>query len=682
MPHLFLMGYYFMNKNILLNSNLAAFDVDFSVLTPKMFSTAYESLIKEADEEFKSTLKIKKPTYKDLFHQEKYEKLMELHHLLGSLNTLNENEELRDIEEKYTAILSLKISEWSLNSRMYNKTVKFTKSKEFKNLSEIRQKMIQKILKDLKESGIDLPQKEKKKLAKLNQKLAILGQKFQNNITDAQENLSFIVNQKELNGLSERAINNAKEIAKKMELPEGKFYIDEPSGLIDDVMSNSHNQSIRKKIYMKRRELCTKGKYNNTILIDKIYKLKQEIAEMLGYKDYAHMTLEESMAKTPTAALEFLDKLGNIALPYARKEYEVVKEEGQKLLKRKMEWWDSEYVANHMLKTQFKLDSEIIRLYFPVDKVVLGLFDICQTMFGVTFVENKNKNVWHEDVKFYDVFENGVHIGGIFMDLYKRNGKTPGAWLDPLCSYEKNDLKQTKPIAMLVCNAPKDEGQASTFELEEVVTLFHEMGHGLHHLLSKVEEEFYSGFNNVEHDAIEIPSQLMENLVYEYDVLKKISAHVKTGEKIPDEMIQKIINGKKFLGAHMVINMVRYSEMDMRLYMQKERHPYDLELEAMNRWKISEDFDPLRRRMPIFSHIFGGGYAAGYYAYQWAEVYAADGFAYLNSSIQEEKEERIKKYKEEVLYGGGEKSMSENYARFKPTQVDLKHLLNNYIDMN
>jgi oligopeptidase A len=667
-------------ENILLTSNLEAFDVDFSKLTTDAFNEAYEVLLNQAQEEFDVALKLKNPTYQDLFKNGASEKLMALHHLLGSMNSLVENEEFRKIEEKYSGILTFKFTEWSLNSKMFKKVENFTKTKEYASLSELRQKMIQKTLKDLKSSGVNLPAKEKKHLAKLNQKIAKLAQKFQNNITDAQDQLSFVVGSKELKGLSDRSLNNANEIAKSMELKDGKYFVDQPSGLIDDIMAHSENEAIRKKIYLKRRTLASKGKYDNSNLIDQIYKLKQEVASLLGYKDYAHMALEEQMAKTPDAALQFLEKLGNIALPYAKKEAEFVSQFGQKLLNRKIEWWDHEYVANTIMKTSFQIDPESVRLYFPVDKVVNGLFELCKSMFDVDFVEVKDKKTWHSDVRYFDVYEAGNHIGGIFMDIYKRPGKTPGAWLDPLCTYENNDLEKVKPVALLVCNAPKDSGQASTFELEEVVTLFHEMGHGLHHLLSKVEEEFYSGFNNVEQDAVEIPSQLMENFVYEKDVLKKLTSHIKTGESIPDELIEKIIKSKKFMGASMIVNMVRFSEMDMRLYMQKEKHPFDVELEAMLKWKISENLDKDRRRMAVFSHIFGGGYAAGYYSYQWAEVYAADGYKYMTSGTEAQRKERIKKYKEEILYTGGKQSMKDNYALFKPSEVDLKHLINNYID--
>lgn len=669
-----------MEQNILLNSNLHAFDVDYSQLTLNSFNEAYEVLLQKAQEEFDAVLKKKNVTYKDLFSDGAAEDLMALHHLLGSLNTLIENEEYRELEEKYSGILAFKFTEWSLNSKMFKKIEGFSKTPEYTGLSDLRKKMIQKTLKDLKSSGVNLPPKEKKNLAKINQKLAKLGQKFQNNITDAQDQLSFVIGKKELKGLSERAINNVKELSKKMEMKEGRYFIDESSGLTDDIMAFGENEALRKKIYLKRRGLATNGKYNNTKLIDQIYKLKQEVAALLGYKDYAHMALEENMAKTPDEALEFLNKLGTTALPYAKKEAEFVREYGQKLLNKKIDWWDHEYVSNNIRKNSFQLDPEELRQYFPVDKVMAGLFDICKSMFDVEFIQSKGKKTWHEDVMYFDVFESGQLIGGIFMDIYKRPGKTPGAWLDPLCTYENNDLSKTKPIALLVCNAPKDEGQVSTFELDEVVTLFHEMGHGLHHLLSKVEEEFYSGFNNVEHDAVEIPSQLMEGFVYEKDVLKKITSHVKTNEIIPDDLIEKIIKSKKFLGASMIVNMVRFSEMDMRLYMQNTKHPYELENEAMMKWKISDNFDKDRRRMAVFSHIFGGGYAAGYYAYQWAEVYAADGFNYLTSGTEEEKKERLRKYKEEILYTGGRQSMKDNYALFKPTEVDLKHLINNYID--
>lgn len=673
-----------MSQNALLTANLSSFDVDFKQLTEEAFVESYDFFLKKSQEEFDAVIKKKSPTYKDFFEDGFSQKLMDLHHLLGSLNTLVENEAFRKIEEKYSSILTLKFTQWSLNSTIYKKMQAFTKTPEYESLSDLRKKMIQKTLKELKTSGVDLDANKKKQLAKINQKLAKLSQKFQNNITDSQDQLSFLIGEKELKGLSERSINNAKEIskeiAKNMDFKEGRYYIDQSSGLINDVMSNSENEAIRKRIYIKRRGLATKGKYDNTFLIEKIYKLKQEVSALLGYKDYAHMTLEDQMAKTPKSALDFLEKLGNIAIPYAKQEAQLIREFGKNLLGRNVEWWDHEYVANKVIKNNFQIDPENIRQYFPVNKVIGGLLDLCKSLFDVEFVENKSKNTWHEDVRYFDVYESKKHIGGMFMDIYKRPGKTPGAWLDPLCTYEHNDLAQTKPVALLVCNAPKDSCQESTFELDEVVTLFHEMGHGLHHLLSKVEEEFYSGFNNVEQDAVEIPSQLMENFVYEKEVLKNITSHIKTKEPIPDELIEKIIKSKKFMGATVIVNMVRFSEMDMTLYMQNTKHPYDVEVEAMQKWKITENIDKDRRRMAMFSHIFSGGYAAGYYSYQWAEVYAADGYNYIKSGTEEERKERLRKYKEEILYTGGKQSMKDNYALFKPSEVDLKHLINNYIE--
>lgn len=626
-----------MAENILLTSDVATFDIDFSKLTPQMFIEAFDILLSEADKEFSAKVKAKKLTYKELSEDVARERLMAVTHVLGNLNALIDNEEYRDIEEKYTGIISVKMTEWALSSKMYKKIQLFSMTKEYQGLSDLRKKMIQKILKDLRTGGVDLPSKDKKVLAKINRKTSQLVQKFQNNITDAQDSIAFIVKEKDLKGLPERSLNNAKEIAKQKNLPEGKFYIDEPSGLVDDAFTYSKSEALRKKIYLKRRELCTTGKFNNTKLIDKIYKLKNEVAHMLGYQDFAHMMLEDNMAKTPSTTLDFINKLGNIALPHAKKETELIREEAKKILGREMNWWDGGFVVDKITKEKFDIDPEEVRLYFPVDKVMNGLFELCKSLFDVSFVENKNKHTWHPDAKYYDVFEGDNHIGGLFMDIYKRAGKTPGAWLDPVCAYENNDIRSRKPVAVLVCNAPQDAGQTSTFEMYEVVTLFHEMGHALHHLLCKVEEEFFSGLHQVEHDAVEIPSQLMENFVYEREVLKKLTSHVKTGEQLPDELIEKIIKNRKFLGASEILNMVRYSEMDMRLYMQNEAHPYEIEAKILKKWKVNDNYDKKRGRMAVFSHIFGGGYSAGYYAYQWAEVYAADGYKYLASGSEEDR---------------------------------------------
>lgn len=666
-------------NNPLLSSDIASFHVDFKKLVPSMFSQAYDYLLEKAQAEIDTTLHISDPSFKELFYHPNYERLTDLHHLLCSLNALIENEEMRKIEEKYSPILSEKITLWSLDKHMFDKIVDFTKTNHFANLSLSRKKMIEKIIKDLKNSGIDLPIKQKRQLAKLNQKLSILTQKFQNNITDAQEQLSFIVKPSELKGLSERAMRNAVNLSKEEDIEDGKLLITESSGLISNVMENCTSFRLKKKIYNHKKRLCTKGKFNNTKLIDKIYRLEQEIATLLGYETYAHMAVEDNMAKTPKIVLEFLDKLGNTAFPYAQKEVEEVNNFGQRILSREPQWWDHDYILDQMKKQNLNIDSEKIRKYFPVEHVLQGLFNFCKEKFDVSFIQNKSRPVWHEDVIFFDVYEGTTLIGGIFIDLYKRPGKTPGAWLDPLANYENNDIAQVKPVALLVCNAPKDIGQKSTFEIDEIVTLFHEMGHALHHLLSKVDEEFFSGFNNVEHDAVELPSQLLENFVYQKDILKKISCHIESNLPISDEMILQIQKSKKFLGATVIISMVRYAEMDMNLYLQKTKHPYELEEESMKKWQISKKVDFQRKRMPVFSHIFGGGYAAGYYAYQWAEVLAADGLDYLTSVQGVEQQDRFDKYKNEILYTGGARSMQDNYIAFTGKPANPEYLIKSYI---
>lgn len=669
------------SNNQFLSKKIKSYDIDFTSFSYEDINEAYEILISKSQDEFNQKLNSELTEFSHFFGESSSDLLLSLHGFVSSMNSLMEDNKLRAIEEHYSPVISQKFTEWSLSENIYNKLLRFSTSDNFNNLPTIRKKMVNKILKDLSDSGVNLPKDKKDELATLKSKLVSEVIKFQNNITDAQSELNLTFNINDLGGLSERSLNLIHELSKEKNLPVGTVFLDEPSGTLGDAIKNCDNENVRKTIYMLKRNICHGGKYDNSKIIDSIYKTKQDIANILGYKNHAEMTLVDNMAKTPDNALRFITEIGNLCLPYAKNESSDLRKFCFEKFGKKMQWWDQEFISKKYLSENYNLDSEAIRKYFPTNAVMCGLFKTIEGFFDVRFVENKNKSTWHKDVVYYDVYESDNHIGGLFVDLFKRSGKSPGAWLNPICSYEDNDLSVSKPYALLVCNVNKDVSGNSTLEIDDIITLFHEMGHALHHLLSKVPEEYYSGFNNVEHDAVEIPSQLFENFVYLPSILKELSTHIETSERIPEFMIDSIIRSKKFLGASSIIGMVRFSQMDLKLYNQIGEHPYFFESEATEQWKIIEDYDKDRKRMPLFSHIFGGGYSAGYYSYQWAEVYAADGYNYLieHQFGTQEFQNRINKYKEHILYTGGLDSMIINYQKFKGSEPDKSHYLNLYI---
>lgn len=668
-----------MNKeNQILNNDVESFDVDFSKLNAKDFEEALAVSLDGASEEFEQVRKMKNHTFEELFGLPKVNQLLSVYGLLRNLVNLIENKEYREIYEKYGEILTGKFIEWNFDKKSFKNLEAYSRSSDYAKQPLIRQNIVQKNILDLKKSGIDLSNAEQKKFRKVSQRLSVLTNKFANNVTDAQKNLNFIVSKNSLRGLSDRAWANVEALRVQKGLPEEKCYIDEVSGLLTEVMSDVRNQSIRKKIYQARKKTCLSGKFNNTKLADTIYKLKQEKASILGYPSLAHQVLEDNMASTPENVLKFINELGNEALPHARAQFKEMTEFGEKLLKRPVEPWDIQYVTKKMKSKQLSLDANVVREYFPVEHVIKSLFDFCEEKFGVSFVQT-TKSTWHEDVKVLNVVENGEVIGNLYMDLYKRDGKRPGAWLSPICTARDNTISKKKAVALLVCNAPKDVGE-STFSIDEVVTLFHEMGHALHHLLSKVKEEFYSGFNHVQHDAIEFPSQLLDMFVFNEDVLKRISKNVRTGAPLSKSLITKIQKSKKFLGALQIMRTLQYSDMDMTLYLQHDKTPFEVENEIKEKWLVNPNYDKNLFLMKNFLHIFGGGYSAGYYGYQWAEVLSADAYRYLTEKVsKKENQARFDSYKRHVLYTGGEQTMSNNYYDFTKSEPNVKSLIEQYI---
>ena len=621
------------------------------------------------------------PTYFNLF--EKYTQSHKLSYsfdLLRALTSLDGKDEYRYIEEKYSGPIIDLLTTNSLDEKQFNKLVELSNSEEFKSLTPIKQKTVTEVIKDLKKSGVNLPKEQKEKLSQISQEIATLRQQFEKNIVDYNATLGFVINENEIDGLTPRIIASAKSLAKEKQIDE--LWIDYNSGLYDDVINSSKHEHIRKRIY---EEITLSGlhpEFNNKELIQQIHNKIQEKAHILGYKNHSDFVLEESMAKNAQNVSNFLTKLGEAALPKAQEEQQELKKYGTARLTKIPEFWDRSYIVNQFEKELYDIDKEEIRKYFPVEYVVKKTFEFLGDTFDIQFKET-NKKSWHKDVKNFEILDHkGNLLGSFYLDLYMRDGKMSGAWLHPILSRQKNNNGEIiKPVSFLVCNAPQDPSGKSTFSLDDTVTFFHEIGHLLHHTLTQVNSEFFSGINKVQHDAVEFPSQLLENFVYNPNVLKTITQHTQTGEPINDELIERILNHKQFLGASTVVRFVQYSDMDLTLYSQKEKHPLTIEAEMKEKWKYQDEYDNNLFRMPHFQHIFGGGYEAGYYAYQWAEVMSLDCLNLFMNSFdnKEEFKEVAQRYKTYVLETGGINDMNENYKNLTGrAEPDIQHLLNHY----
>lgn len=656
--------------NQLLDKSLLNHELNFQTLEPKHFIVAFEKLIPQVKKEFEQELLLDL-NYENLF--EKGFKNKQLSKVLSYLNHLNgvvQNEELREIFGKYVPQISAMYQEMSLDKRSYDRIIAYKSTEEYQSLSDIRKKMIADIILNFELGGINLSDKKKERLQEISFRLTEITDKFENNLMDVQKTFEKEVDLEQLKGLPERSLNNIE----KQE--NGKYLITESSGVYSDILTYCEIEDTRKFIYEDQLQLGIKEGFDNRPLLEEILKLRKEEATILGYENYASYSLTREMLKKPEEVLSFIEDLALKALPQAIEESMQINQFGEKLLGRKVAFHDRGFVIQKMKEQLYAVNSEDIRKYFPVSKVLTGLFEIVENLYSISFVENREKSKWHEDVIVYNVFnDKKENIGLLYLDLYKRKNKESGAWMLSKESNVDTEYEQKKPITYLVLNIPKNQKEESTIEFDEIVTLFHEMGHGLHNMLSEVKEEYFSGLSNVEHDAIELPSQFMENFAWDYEVLKKLSSHVITKEVLPEELFKKMQNAKFFLAANQMVRQAIFSYLDMYIH-TKDNDPMDFEKEIFNRWKTRE-IDTRSEFLPTFSHIFSGGYAAGYYSYKWSEVLSADAFHALkeSGSTYLEQKEMANKFRKTILSRGGTKDMLDNFIEFRGRKPEVKYLL-------
>jgi oligopeptidase A len=448
------------------------------------------------------------------------------------------------------------------------------------------------------------------------------------------------------------------------------------------VLQYADDRSLRETMYREsvtRASEFGKPEWDNAPLIARIVELRREVAQLLGYKTYAEVSLVPKMAESPEQVLSFLEDLAQRARPFAEKDVAELKAFAAKELRlHRLEAWDVAYASEKLRVQRYDFSEQEVKQYFPEDVAVQGLFRVAETLYGIRIAPSSAK-AWHEDVHFYEVRDmSNQLVGQFYMDLYARDTKRGGAWMDEaIARRRKNDGLQV-PVTYLTCNFSRPVGgKPATFTHDEVLTLFHEFGHGLHHLLSRVDELGVSGLNGVEWDAVELPSQFMENFCWEWDVLRHMTRHVDTGAPLPKELFEKMLAAKNFQSGLFTLRQIEFAVFDMRLH-SEWTGPAQALLEEV-REKVAVLRPPAYNRFPqSFSHIFSGGYAAGYYSYKWAEVLSADAYSAFEetSGSNGVLDPRTgARFRDEILAVGGSRPAAESFRAFRGREPKVDALL-------
>jgi oligopeptidase A len=620
--------------------------------------------------------------------------------VISHLNSVADTPELRAAYGQMMPKVTAFFASLGQNLALYQRFKELSQSNGFAKLSGSQKKVVENSLRDFRLGGAELEDSQKPRFAEIQDQQALLGKAFSDHVLDATDSFIHLIKDKaELAGLPEDAIAAAADLAQQKQLEGWAFSLHFPSYY--PVMQYSENRSLRRLMYeayvTRASELApqySKGKLdwdNTQIMLDQL-KLRDEEASMLGFKNFAALSLAPKMASNVEEVDTFLTTFAQKAKPFAVKDWQELSEFAKSELSiiDGLEPWDIAYASERLKQERYAFSENELKQYFPLPQVLEGLFGVIQTLFGVK-IEKTNLPSWHTDVQSFEVKNvTGNTVAYFYLDPYARPGKRGGAWMDDARGRRELPNGEIQiPVAYLVCNfaAPvKVNGvlRQPTITHDDVITLFHESGHGLHHLLTQVSALGVSGINGVEWDAVELPSQFMENFCWEWEVLEKMTAHAETGKPIPRELYEKILAAKNFQNGYMTLRQVVMSLTDWRLHASFDPNSAKGQAILDLSRSIAEQFNvipqaPISRWINTFSHIFAGGYAAGYYSYKWAEVLSADVYsafeeaAKLTGSILD-KETGIR-YRQEILEVGGSRPAAESFKAFRGREPNIDALL-------
>lgn len=600
-------------------------------------------------------------------------------HLNGTMN----NPELR---EAYQACLG-KLSEYSTwlgqHEGLFRAWQALKEGTAWETLDDAQRRSVENTLRDFRLAGVDLPTEKKRRYGEIKARLSELSNTFSNQLLDATQAWHLdLADESRLAGLPESALATLRANAEAKGVAGYRISLDFPSFF--PVVTYADDRELRREVYTAFVTRASDqgphaGQYDNAPLMEEILALRHELAELLGFATYADYSLETKMAESPAEAQAFLEDLARRAEPQAREEFaELEAFARQRLGMAELAPWDIGYASEKLREERHAINEEQLRPYFPAPQVVDGLFRVVERLFGVTFAEDESAPRYHPDVRFFRIMEQGEPIAGFYLDLYAREGKRGGAWMDE-CRVRRHEGDSLQlPVAYLTCNFTRPVGERpALLTHDEVTTLFHEFGHGLHHMLTRQTIADISGINGVAWDAVELPSQFMENYCWEREGLDLIAGHVDSGEPLPAELLEKLQAARNFQSAMGMVRQLEFSLFDLRLH-----H----ELAAPSAAEIQALLDAVRDAVSVvpradfnrfqngFGHIFAGGYAAGYYSYKWAEVLSADAWsAFEEAGIFDP--ETGHRFRTEILERGGSRDAAELFQAFRGRAPSVEPLL-------
>ncbi|WP_420939778.1 oligopeptidase A [Aeromonas veronii] len=660
----------------------------FSQIKPEQVQPAVIQAIADCKQKISDVLAQRDPhTWDSLIAplEEVNDRLSRIWSPVSHLNSVLNSEALREAHDACLPLLSEFQTYVGQHEGLYQAYLALSQSDDFPLLSGAQRKEIQNTLRDFRLSGIGLPAEAQQRYGEIQARLSELASRFSNNVLDATQGWhKLVADEAELTGLPESVRAAARQMAELKGKEGWLFTLDIPSYL--PVMMYADNRELRAEMYEAFTTRASDqgpnaGKWDNSAIMSELLTLRRELAQLLGFANYAELSLATKMADKTEQVVSFLTDLAAKSLPQGKAELEEIRafaaeQHGQSELAA----WDLAYYAEKLKQHKFSISDEQLRPYFPASKVVKGLFEVVKRVFGMKVRERLGIDTWHPDVRFYDIFDADDELrGSFYLDLYAREHKQGGAWMDVCLGRRyRQDGSLQKPVAYLTCNfnGPVD-GKPALFTHNEVVTLFHEFGHGIHHMLTRIDVAGVAGINGVAWDAVELPSQFLENWCWESEALAFISGHYETGEPLPADLLEKMLTARNFQAAMQMLRQLEFALFDFRLHQ---------EFDPANPAQLPALLDEVRSQVAVmtppafnrfqhsFSHIFAGGYAAGYYSYKWAEVLSADAF----SRFEEEgifNPATGQSFLKNILEKGGSKEPMELFRAFRGREPKVDALL-------
>jgi len=602
---------------------------------------------------------------------------------VSHMNSVTNNDDLRDAYNECLPKLSEYSTEMGQHDALFKAYTSIAESDSYANLETAQKKIIQNSLRSFRLSGIALNDEKKVQYKDINLELSQLTSRYEENLLDATNDWSKLIKKKsDLAGLPESALQQAKQTAEMEDEKGWMLTLQFPSYLA--VMTYADDRQLRADMYKafstRASELGADKDWDNTQIMDSLIALRHKKAQLLGFNNYAELSLATKMADTPKQVTDFLEELAEKSLPQAKQDLvDLTAFTTEHYGVNKLFAWDIGYFSEKMRQHAYDLSQEEVKQYFPAPKVLSGLFKVVEKLYGLQISEEHDIDTWHEEVRFFQILDKtGELRGKFYIDLYARAQKRGGAWMDDCVGRKKTVDGLQIPVAYLTCNfTPPTENDPALLTHDEVLTLFHEFGHGLQHMLTQVDHLGVSGINGVEWDAVELPSQFMENWCWEKEALDLISGHYQTGEVLPDALFKKMLAAKNFQAGMLMVRQLEFSLFDFRLHQE-----YDPE----NGARVYEVLDKIRQQVSVmvppafnrfahsFSHIFAGGYAAGYYSYKWAEVLSSDAYSlFEEQGIFNQTAGRA--FLENILETGGSESAMDLFVKFRGREPKIDALL-------